>query len=130
MHLYELSLAEKLQWLIDHKTRPDGKQVDWEDVAKDLKGKVSRTYLYLLLKGERKNPSHEVMEQLADYFGVTVLFFSKDPKTWVPPTVRPENLQIALRAHGKLDEEAKEALDELLEDTLAEMAAYRAQRRR
>lgn len=130
MHLYERPFAEKLQWLIDHTTKPDGSNADFEDVAKGLKGKVSRTYLYLLLKGERKNPSHEVVEQLAKYFGVTVNFFSKDPETWLPPTVRPGNLQIALRAHGKLDEEAKEALDELLEDTLAEMAAFRAQRGR
>lgn len=76
-------------------------------------GKLSKSYVYYLLSGERDNLSQDKVEALAAFFDVSPLFFSRDPRNWLPP-VPSHTIQYALRCTGDLDERSQHLLDELL----------------
>lgn len=111
--MFDKTLADRLHWLRENHRKENGEKYTWDEVAGALKGTVSRAYLYKLIKGEKTNPSLQVLEALSGFFGVPIGFFSRSPENFVPP-VSPEQVQIALRSTAPLSEEAKSTLDRLI----------------
>lgn len=75
----EETFAAKLGRLFDSVRREDGQPYTPREVAEELtrRGhKVSKSYLYALLKGERDAPGHALVEALAEFFEVPVEYFS------------------------------------------------------
>ncbi len=103
--MFDKSLAERFQYLLDH----FGKEID--DVVAGTG--LSKSYLYYLKKGERENPTQEVLENIAGFFGISPLFFSRKQENWVP-AVPASTIQYALRKAGDLGEAERKMLDELM----------------
>lgn len=110
--MYDRTFSERIAWLREHVRKPNGDRYSIDDVAATTG--ISRSYLYELTRGEKDNPSMETLEALAAFFRVNPLFFSKDPRNYLPP-VPTDQLQMALRSVGPLTEEDKQTLDDLLE---------------
>lgn len=74
-------VGERLTWLFEETTRPDGKRWTILYLCDELRGRgvdVSRQYLGYLMTGERDEPRLSLVEALADVFGVPVAFFTND----------------------------------------------------
>ena len=68
--------AARLNALFQTSTRPDGKHYSQQDVVEGCQGTITRVYLWKLRTGRARNPSMRVVQALADFFGVSVDYFS------------------------------------------------------
>lgn len=109
--MYDKTFAERFAWLRKHVRKLNGDRYSIDDIATE--SGISRSYLYELVRGEKDNPSMETLEALAAVFRVNPLFFSRDPRNYLPP-VPSEQLQMALRSVGQLTDGDKRTLDDLL----------------
>lgn len=73
------SLAEKINHLFDTIRRPDGTPHSNDEVAVAMADgdgpTISGSYLWLLRKGERDNPTKKHLEALAKFFDVSPSYF-------------------------------------------------------
>lgn len=83
------TLATKLDALFRTRRRAGG-EYTYEEVASGIAARggptVSASYLYLLRKGVRDNPTKRHLEALADFFGIPVSHFFDEPAN--PTTAR------------------------------------------
>ena len=111
------NLAQKLEYLFTQKVKPDGGHYTQEEVVaalKGSKGEISRVYLWKLRTGKATNPSIEVVQALAIFFGVSPNYFFEQETASPTPGTRDELVEaIALRA-GKLDDEGKRTVLEMI----------------
>ncbi|MFG2059410.1 helix-turn-helix domain-containing protein [Micromonospora sp. NPDC048930] len=80
------SLADKINNLFDTIRRPDGTPHSNEEVAAAMAktggtSTISATYLWLLRRGERDNPTKRHLEALAKFFDVSPAYFFDDAKS-------------------------------------------------
>jgi len=68
--------SARLNALFETSTRPDGKHYIQQDVVDGCQGTITRVYLWKLRTGRARNPSMRVVQALADFFGVSVDYFS------------------------------------------------------
>ncbi|MDQ3702482.1 MAG: helix-turn-helix domain-containing protein, partial [Chloroflexota bacterium] len=76
------TLAQKLDHLF-HAVHPRGRgEYSLEEVAEGIRGRggptISATYIWQLRKGLKDNPTKKHLEALADFFGVSPLYFFDD----------------------------------------------------
>jgi transcriptional regulator with XRE-family HTH domain len=72
------SFRENLEYLFDHRRRPDGQPYSNEDVAsaiRDAGGEITSAYLSALRRGERDDPRISYVRWLAGFFRVPGGFF-------------------------------------------------------
>jgi transcriptional regulator with XRE-family HTH domain len=74
-------LAEKVDHLFLTVRRSDGREHTYDEVESGTGGRVSRSYVWKLRKGRNRNPSLEVVEALAGFFGVPAGYFFGPPLT-------------------------------------------------
>jgi transcriptional regulator with XRE-family HTH domain len=76
------TLAEKLDHLFRTIHPPERGEYSLEEAAAEIRRRggptVSATYLWLLRKGRRDNPTRTHLQALADFFGVSPLYFFDD----------------------------------------------------
>lgn len=76
------TLAEKLNHLFATVHPPGRGEYTFEEVAEGIAGRqgvnISHTYIWQLRTGRRTNPSMNVLEALADFFGVSPSYFFDD----------------------------------------------------
>jgi transcriptional regulator with XRE-family HTH domain len=90
---------EKLKWLVEHVKSPEGKSYTDKEIAEAI-GK-SANYIWRLRNDPTvNNPSLEVAEALAKFFGVGLGFFAEGegPEDWKEMLDRGFFSEIALRA--------------------------------
>ena len=76
------TLAEKINHLFATVRRPDGTRYSNEEVAAALGGSaISGSYLWLLRKGDRDNPTIKHLEALASFFDVSPAYFFDDARS-------------------------------------------------
>lgn len=83
MWLFNPSLPEKLEELIAHRRRADGKRFTNSNIANG--SGLSKTYIQKLRTDPTVSPTLKALEKLAHFFGVNPLFFSSDPDFYIPP---------------------------------------------
>jgi transcriptional regulator with XRE-family HTH domain len=78
-----VSLAEKLNHLFRTVRAPNGREYSLDQVANAIRDgggpSVSASYLSLLRRGRRDNPTKEHLAALAGFFGVAVTYFFDEP---------------------------------------------------
>jgi transcriptional regulator with XRE-family HTH domain len=115
------TFAIQLRRLFDSVKRPDGTKHTPREVAEEITRRghrVSRSYLYALLKGESE-PSHTLVQALADYFTVPLDYFSNSERGQelnrqyqLLASLGEHNVrQIACRARGLSPEKLRSVLD-------------------
>jgi transcriptional regulator with XRE-family HTH domain len=76
-------LSDKLNHLFRSVRAPDGREYSLDDVANAIRASggppISATYLSLLRRGKRDNPTKEHIAALASFFGVSVTYFFDEP---------------------------------------------------
>jgi transcriptional regulator with XRE-family HTH domain len=73
---------------------------------------VSKTHIWELEKNRSKNPSLELLNKLADHFGVTInSLFNEDPGA----IENDESLVRMFRQVGALDENERAVLDDMIQ---------------
>ena len=80
------TLAQKINHLFDIIRRPDGTRYSNEEVAAALAqnaegSKISGSYLWLLRRGDRDNPTIKHLEALASFFDVSPAYFFDDARS-------------------------------------------------
>ena len=68
--------AFRLNALFQTSRGRDGIRYSQQDVVDGCKGMLTRVYLWKLRTGRAKNPSMRIVQALADFFGVSVNYFS------------------------------------------------------
>ena len=115
------SFAEKLNRLFETVTKPDGSQYTQEEAVRGTGGVLTRVYLWKLRTGRATNPSLQIIQALAGFFGVDPSYFFEDDERKLDPVeeARENELvdQIALRS-GMLDEEGKQAVLNMIDHIL------------
>ncbi|MEU6131356.1 helix-turn-helix transcriptional regulator [Saccharopolyspora sp. NPDC047091] len=80
----DMSFAARLRRLFDSVTKDGGEKYTATEVAAEItargKVKVSKTYLYDLLNGQKTSPSWQLVQALADFFEVQLDYFSDDER--------------------------------------------------
>ena len=71
-------LAEKLERLFEEVRKPDGSKYTQTEVVEGTNGVLTRVYLWKLRTGRATNPSVQVVQALADFFGVDSNYFSEN----------------------------------------------------
>ncbi|MFB7053368.1 helix-turn-helix domain-containing protein [Streptomyces vinaceus] len=119
------SLAEKLEHLFAH-TAPAGRgPYSVEEVARAITAEripISGSYIWLLRKGQRDNPTLRHLEGLAQFFGVPPAYFFDDRVTdavdaelGLLAALRDAKVQhVALRTAG-LSEKSLKSITEMIE---------------
>lgn len=113
--MWDKTIGWRLKYLMDHGEQfKPGEKVTVSGMAEALH--LSERYLRYMLADHEKgqNPSLDVLESIAGYFGVNPSFFAKEPQNYVPP-VNPADIQVLLRTYGALDDAGKRTLDALIE---------------
>lgn len=76
------TLAEKIDRLFSAMHAQGRGELTYEEVAEAIRSQggptISATYLWLLRKGQRDNPTKKHLEALADFFGVPPAYFFDD----------------------------------------------------
>jgi transcriptional regulator with XRE-family HTH domain len=72
------ALPAKVDHLFLTVRRPDGRVYTYDEVEAGTGGRVSRSYVWKLRNGRNRNPSLDVIEALADFFGVPASYFFGD----------------------------------------------------
>lgn len=100
-----MSLGEKLKSLRKQKKKT------LKEVVEEIKSNITYQYLSDLESGRRKNPSNELLKNLADYYSVNLAHLLVEEKDWykiLPPQlqdfVKEENieyLEVGLTAKEK-----------------------------
>ncbi|AJT70101.1 helix-turn-helix domain-containing protein [Streptomyces chattanoogensis] len=95
------TLADKLNHLFESVIPPGRGQYSTDEVARTITADgvpISASYIWLLRKGQRDNPTLRHLEGLAKFFGVPPAYFFDDQVT---STVNGElSLLVALRESG------------------------------
>lgn len=115
------TFATQLRRLFDSVKRPDGGKYTPREVAEEIARRghrVSRSYLYALLKGESE-PSHALVQALADFFAVPLEYFSHSERGRelnrqydILASLGEHNVrQIAYRAQGLSPEKLRSVLE-------------------
>jgi transcriptional regulator with XRE-family HTH domain len=124
------SLAQKINHLFDTIRRPDGSRHSNEEVAAALStadgGRISGSYLWLLRRGDRDNPTIKHLEALASFFDVSPAYFFDDAKSRAIASelallraLKDANVErIALRLNG-LSPRGIEAITKVIESVRA-----------
>ena len=120
------SLAERLDYLF-HTVHPAGRgEYSSEEVANAIRDRggptVSATYIWMLRRGSRDNPTKKHLEALSDFFGVPPAYFFDDESAArieqelaVVTALRDAAVhKVALRAAG-LSPESLAALAEMID---------------
>ena len=71
-----MSLGKKLKSLRKQKKKT------LREVAKEIKPNITYQYLSDLESGRRKNPSNDLLKDLADYYNVNLVHLLADEKDW------------------------------------------------
>jgi transcriptional regulator with XRE-family HTH domain len=78
-------IAERLQYLFEHKRKPDGKKYSYREAIRAIEADggapISVGYLSQLVTGVRKNPMMDAIQGLAKFFGVPLSYFDAHEKT-------------------------------------------------
>lgn len=121
------SLASKLDRLFRSFRRPQGGEHSYEEVARELRARggptISATYLWQLRTGRRDNPTKAHLEAIADYFGVSAVYFFDDAaaerveaQLQLLTAMRDAQVsEIALRSFG-LSPETLQAIAQIIEN--------------
>ena len=124
------TLAQKINHLFDTIRRPDGTRFSNEEVAaaigKGEPSKISGSYLWLLRKGDRDNPTIKHLEAIASFFDVSPAYFFDDAKSRAIASelallraIKDAGVQrIATRLHG-LSPRSVEAIAQVIESIRA-----------
>jgi transcriptional regulator with XRE-family HTH domain len=68
--------ATRLNTLLELKRKPDGTRYTQEEIVQSARGVLSRAYLWKLRTGRAKNPGFQIVQALADFFGVDIHYFT------------------------------------------------------
>jgi transcriptional regulator with XRE-family HTH domain len=118
------TIGQKLDLLFRTITKPDGSEYNHREVAEGIGNKASGAYLWRIRndKPGAQKPGFEIIEALAEFFGVPTDYFSSNqPMTQefeqdleLAAALRDAGVQtIALRTRG-LNEEGKKAVLEVI----------------
>ncbi len=118
------TIGQKLDLLFRTITKPDGSEYNHREVAEGIGNKASSAYLWRIRndKPGAQKPGFEIIEALAEFFGVPTDYFSSNqPMTEafeqnleLAATLRQAGVQrIALRSKD-LNEEGKKAILEVI----------------
>ena len=69
------TLADKINFLFENIPRSDGSRHSNDEVAAAMPDKISGSYIWLLRRGERDNPTKKHLEALAEFFGISPAYF-------------------------------------------------------
>ena len=103
------SFSQKLNRLFDHVRPQGGGQYTNDEVARGIRSSgvgISSSYIWLLRRGDRDNPTMKHVEALASFFGVPASYFvtddgQADAQMTLAATMRDASVQrIAFRASG------------------------------
>ena len=72
------SFAEKLNLLFEEKRKPDGTKYSQMEVVEGTQGTFSRVYLWKLRNNRAFNPGYQIIQAIADFFGVDPGYFFAD----------------------------------------------------
>ena len=86
-------VVERLRHLFETVKRPDGKRWTLREVAEGTG--LSLSYLWKLRSGRAVNPTRQVLEKLASFFGVPVTYLMGSTEKAAPPTARAGEQEIA-----------------------------------
>ena len=67
-----MTLAQKLETLIDQTRKRDGSKYTQAEIIAGTGNLISRVYLWKLRTGRATKPGFQVIQALADFFGVEV----------------------------------------------------------
>ncbi len=103
----------KLNRLFEEKRKPDGAQYSQSDVIEGTKGVLTRVYLWKLRSGRAANPGYQIINAIADFFGVAPSYFfeSNEKGEELIGKAQENDLidQIALRS-SQLEKDDKQAV--------------------
>jgi len=78
-------IAERLQYLFEHKRKPDGKKYSYREAIRAIEAdggpSFSVGYLSQLVTGVRTNPMMDAVQGLAKFFGVPLSYFDAHEQT-------------------------------------------------
>src|SRR5579864_2922237 len=78
-------IAQRLQYLFDHKRKPDGRRYSYREVLAAIEAaggpSMSIGYLSQLVTGARTNPMMDAVQALARFFGVPLSYFDAHENT-------------------------------------------------
>src|SRR5689334_2120708 len=69
------NFAVRLNNLFEEKRKPDGSQYSQNEVIDGTNDVLNRVYLWKLRTGRASNPSFQVIQALAEFFGVDPSYF-------------------------------------------------------
>ena len=104
--------------LFEEKRMPDGSQYSQNEVVEGTDGVLTRVYLWKLRTGRASNPSFQIIQALAEFFGVDPRYFfeNDDQRIELQENEKRDQLvdQIALRS-SELDNAGKQAVLYMIE---------------
>lgn len=78
-------IAERLQYLFEHKRKPDGKKYSYREAIRAIEAQggasISVGYLSQLVTGVRTNPMMDAIQGLAQFFDVPLSYFDAHENT-------------------------------------------------
>ena len=120
------SLAEKVDWLFDHRRDERGRQYSYGEVQRATGNRITASYVWKLRTGAMGNPGLGALEALADVFHVPLSYFAEggeylEPSLSVMLTVRDQQvsrgdaLELVEKRPGKLSDDKLRAVIEVVE---------------
>ena len=115
MEKQQSNFADKVNDLFSEKRKPDGTKYTQTDVINGTNEMINRVYLWKLLTGRATNPGIQVVQALADFFGVAPsYFFENNNITDTPIPDQKQELLVVLRTFG-LDKDEQKAITLMIE---------------
>jgi transcriptional regulator with XRE-family HTH domain len=115
------SFAEKLDRLFEEKRKPDGTQYSQVEVVEGTKGTLTRVYLWKLRNNRALNPGYQIIQAIANFFGVDSSYFFANSEEEVKLINRAQGNtlvdQIAMRS-AELDNDSKQAVLYMIDSIL------------
>jgi transcriptional regulator with XRE-family HTH domain len=116
------NFATRLNHLFEVKRKLDGSQYSQTEVIEGTNGVLNRVYLWKLRTGRASNPSLQMIQALAGFFGVEPSYFFEGEDARIDLTQEREKRdqlvdQIALRS-SELDNAGKQAVLYMIESIM------------
>ena len=117
----EGTLAERLERLFEEVRKPDGSKYTQTEVIEGTHGVLTRVYLWKLRTGRATNPGFQIIQAIADFFGVDTNYFSENEETADGEITKPVGRyvdEIQARAY-RLDEKGRKAILDMMDFILS-----------
>jgi transcriptional regulator with XRE-family HTH domain len=115
------SFADKLNRLFEEKRKPDGTQYSQMEVVEGTKGTLTRVYLWKLRNNRALNPGYQIIQAIANFFGVDSSYFFANSEEEAKLINRAQGNtlvdQIAMRS-AELDNDSKQAVLYMIDSIL------------